>query len=80
MKPDNETLDVKNDVKELTNEIKNEFKKDLKNEMNNKSPIKKHNKKHFDVILICGAFEEFNKQPNSLPLDHYINGYKELSK
>lgn len=76
----------------LKDKIKNELKREinhqdqlngkdeeLSNDENAKDPNKKSTKKHFDVDLICKAFEEFNKQ-ESLPLDQYINGYKELSK
>lgn len=53
-------------------------KDELNNQINNeKSPNK--NKKRFDVDLICKAFEEFNSE-ETLTLDHYIRGYKELSK
>ena len=78
----------------LKDKIKNELKREinhkdqleidgkdeeLSNDENAKDPTKKPTKKRFDVDLICKAFEEFNKQ-DSLPLDQYINGYKELAK
>ena len=78
----------------LKDKIKNELKREinhkdrlemdgrdeeLSNDENARDPNKKPTKKRFDVDLICKAFEEFNKQ-ESLPLDQYINGYKELAK
>lgn len=62
----------------MNNRQKQESKDD---QTNNDKNLMKNNqtKKRFDVDCICRAFEEFNKD-ESFALDHYIAGYKELSK